>query len=51
MSYFLEQIPKTFFYLSNIKEIDEVKYPHHNPKFNIYRLTLERYIFNNSVFH
>ncbi len=35
MSYFLEKVPGSFFYLSSIKEVDGIKYPHHNPKFDI----------------
>lgn len=35
MSYFLQQVPGTFFYLSNLGEIDGEFHPHHNPKFDI----------------
>lgn len=35
MSYFLQEVPGTFFYLSNPKEIEGQFYPHHNPKFDI----------------
>jgi amidohydrolase len=35
MSYFLEQVPGTFFFLSNPKEVDGEIYPHHNPKFDV----------------
>lgn len=35
MSYFLQKVPGTFFYLSNPKEIEGEIYPHHNSKFDI----------------
>ncbi len=35
MAYFLEQVPGTFFFLSNPGEIDGATHPHHNPKFDI----------------
>lgn len=35
MAYFLEEVPGTFFFLSSIKEIDGVVYPHHNSKFEL----------------
>ncbi|MDR7857457.1 M20 family metallopeptidase [Tissierella sp.] len=35
MSFFLREVPGTFFYLSNIGEIDGQSYPHHNSKFDI----------------
>ncbi|MSU02028.1 M20 metallopeptidase family protein [Tissierella pigra] len=35
MSFFLQRVPGTFFYLSNPGEIDGQFYPHHNPKFDI----------------
>jgi amidohydrolase len=35
MSYFLQQVPGTFFFLSNPKEVDGEIYPHHNPKFDV----------------
>lgn len=35
MSYFLEKVPGTFFFLSNPKEVDGKEYPHHHPKFDI----------------
>jgi len=35
MAYFLEEVPGTFFFLSSIKEIDGIVYPHHNSKFDL----------------
>ncbi|OZV11458.1 N-acyl-L-amino acid amidohydrolase [Tissierella sp. P1] len=35
MSFFLQRVPGTFFYLSNMAEIDGEFHPHHNPKFDI----------------
>lgn len=35
MSYFLNEVPGTFFYLCNPEEIEGENYPHHNPKFDI----------------
>ena len=35
MAYFLEEVPGTFFFLTNLKEIDGVCYGHHNSKFDI----------------
>jgi len=35
MAYFLEEVPGTFFYLSNILPVDGVIYGHHNSKFTI----------------
>ncbi len=35
MSFFLREVPGTFFYLSNLGKIDGVVYPHHNPKFDL----------------
>lgn len=35
MSFFLQEVPGTFFYLSNMAEIDGELHPHHNPKFDI----------------
>ena len=35
MAYFLEEVPGTFFFLTNLKEIDGVYYGHHNSKFDI----------------
>ncbi|MDU5082692.1 M20 family metallopeptidase [uncultured Tissierella sp.] len=35
MSFFLQEVPGTFFYLSNMAEIDGEFHPHHNPKFDI----------------
>jgi len=35
MSYFLQKVPGTFFYLNNPREIEGQFYPHHNPKFDI----------------
>lgn len=35
MSYFLQEVPGTFFYLSTPKETDGQLYPHHNSKFDI----------------
>ncbi len=35
MAYFLEEVPGTFFFLTNLKEIDGEFYGHHNSKFNI----------------
>ena len=35
MAYFLEEVPGTFFFLSNLKEIGGVYYGHHNSKFDI----------------
>lgn len=35
MSYFLQKVPGTFFYLNNPKQIEEEYYPHHSPKFDI----------------
>lgn len=35
MAYFLEKVPGTFFYLSNLKEVDGVYYGHHNSKFDL----------------
>lgn len=35
MSYFLEEVPGTFFFLTNLKEVDGVSYGHHNSKFDI----------------
>lgn len=35
MSFFLQRVPGTFFYLSNLGKIDGEFHPHHNPKFDI----------------
>ncbi len=35
MSFFLQEVTGTFFYLSNMAEIDGEFHPHHNPKFDI----------------
>jgi amidohydrolase len=35
MAFFLEKVPGTFFFLSNLKEVDDVAYPHHSSKFDI----------------
>ena len=35
MSYFLEKVPGTFFFLTNLKEVDGVCYGHHNSKFDV----------------
>ena len=35
MAYFLEEIPGTFFFLTNLKAVDGVYYGHHNSKFDI----------------
>lgn len=35
MSYFLQQVTGTFFYINNPKEIEGQVYPHHNSKFDI----------------
>lgn len=35
MSFFLQKVPGTFFYLSNMGKTDGEFYPHHNPKFDI----------------
>lgn len=35
MSYFLNEVPGTYFYLCNPKEIEGEYYPHHNSKFDI----------------
>lgn len=35
MSYFLEKVPGTFFFLTNLKEVDGLYYGHHNSKFDI----------------
>lgn len=35
MAYFLEEIPGTFFYLSNIAKVEDKYYPHHNSKFDL----------------
>lgn len=35
MAFYLEEIPGVFFYLSNLKAVDEEKFNHHNSKFNI----------------
>lgn len=35
MAYFLEQVPGTFFFLSNPREIDGKYWPHHNPRFDV----------------
>lgn len=35
MAYFLEKVPGTFFYLSNLKQVDGVYYGHHNSKFDL----------------
>lgn len=35
MAYFLEEVPGTFFFLTNLKEVDGLCYGHHNSKFDI----------------
>lgn len=35
MSYFLQEVPGTFFFLSNPREVEGEIYPHHNPRFDI----------------
>ncbi len=35
MSYFLEEVPGCYAYLSNPKKIDGIIYPHHNPRFDV----------------
>ncbi len=35
MSYFLNEVEGTYFYLCNPGEIEGEEYPHHNPKFDI----------------
>lgn len=35
MAYYLQEVPGTFFYLSNLGEIDGKEHPHHNSKFTL----------------
>ena len=35
MSFFLQKVPGTFFYISNLGKTEGQTYPHHNPKFDI----------------
>jgi amidohydrolase len=35
MSYFLEKVPGTFFFLTNLKKVDGEYYGHHNSKFDV----------------
>lgn len=42
MSYFLNEVPGTYFFLGSLNPIDGVCYPHHNSKFDINEDTLER---------
>ena len=35
MAYFLEKVPGTFFYLSNLNKVDGEYYGHHSPKFDL----------------
>jgi len=42
MSYYLQEVPGTFFFLNNPKEVDGQCYTHHNSKFNIDESLLAR---------
>ncbi|MBC8590089.1 M20 metallopeptidase family protein [Wansuia hejianensis] len=50
MSYYLQQVPGTFFYLSNIKAVNGQKYDHHNSKFDIDEDELWKVVYAFSIY-